>query len=491
MITWMQRHRKYLVITIWISTIAFIGAGFVGWGQYSYGEKSGAVAKVGDISISGRELQNAYSQLFNRYSQMLQGRFDQEQAKKFGLDKQALRQLVNEALLLNLANSYNLEVSDKELANALQKQEAFHENGLFSKTLYQKVLKQNRLTPGEYEDDLRKSMLIRKVLSLFPIEAAELEKRAIDTASGIADRIEYKVLSGASVSLDTSDAALKTYWETKKEHYLTTRAFRIAYIEQPVIDADASDAERQAYFESHKYDFTGPDGKLLNYATAKTAVTEALNDKATNKAALKTYIAFKKEKLPAEIEIKTATVSEDRPLFSPETMQALAAAGTEKPYLKPKKEKNGYVIIKLVESIAPEPKSFAAAKEALISDYRRDMRAEALNKMATESLETFKGKTTDAYLKRDAESGFDGLDSEETQALLEAVFTSDKARGFSSLPTGKVVLYNIVDQKLETADDPQAGNIITQTKIALFNMGLLQSLGTRYETKVFIEGIAE
>ncbi len=32
MITWMQRHKKWLVITIWISTIAFVGAGFVGWG---------------------------------------------------------------------------------------------------------------------------------------------------------------------------------------------------------------------------------------------------------------------------------------------------------------------------------------------------------------------------------------------------------------------------------------------------------------------------
>ena len=33
MITWMQRHKRWLVITIWISTIAFVGAGFVGWGS--------------------------------------------------------------------------------------------------------------------------------------------------------------------------------------------------------------------------------------------------------------------------------------------------------------------------------------------------------------------------------------------------------------------------------------------------------------------------
>ena len=46
MITWMQRHRKYLVVTMWISAIAFVGAGFVGWGQYSYGEKQGKQSEL-------------------------------------------------------------------------------------------------------------------------------------------------------------------------------------------------------------------------------------------------------------------------------------------------------------------------------------------------------------------------------------------------------------------------------------------------------------
>ena len=82
MITWMQRHRKYLVITIWISTIAFIGAGFVGWGEYKYGDKAGAVAKVGTITITQEELQKSYSTLFNQYNQMFQGKLDVINSKR-------------------------------------------------------------------------------------------------------------------------------------------------------------------------------------------------------------------------------------------------------------------------------------------------------------------------------------------------------------------------------------------------------------------------
>ena len=55
MITWMQRHKKWLVITIWISTIAFVGAGFVGWGSYEYGKQGGVVAVVGDREVSVEE----------------------------------------------------------------------------------------------------------------------------------------------------------------------------------------------------------------------------------------------------------------------------------------------------------------------------------------------------------------------------------------------------------------------------------------------------
>ncbi|MEJ5169337.1 MAG: SurA N-terminal domain-containing protein, partial [Arcobacteraceae bacterium] len=66
MIEWMQRHKKWLVITIWISTIAFIGAGFVGWGAYDFGKSEGAVAKVGKKEITMSELQREYNNLYSQ-----------------------------------------------------------------------------------------------------------------------------------------------------------------------------------------------------------------------------------------------------------------------------------------------------------------------------------------------------------------------------------------------------------------------------------------
>ena len=65
MITWMQKHKKYLVVTIWVSTIAFVGAGFVGWGAYDMNtSRAKSVAKVGSRDISISQFQQKYSTIY-------------------------------------------------------------------------------------------------------------------------------------------------------------------------------------------------------------------------------------------------------------------------------------------------------------------------------------------------------------------------------------------------------------------------------------------
>jgi peptidyl-prolyl cis-trans isomerase D len=132
----MQKHNKYLVITIWIATIAFIGAGFVGWGSYQYGAKAGSIAKVGDIEISKAKFDMAYSDMYQQYNQMLQGKLDEEKAREMGLTQQAFSSLATQALLLNLAKEFGIVVTEEELADKLAQIPAFQTEGKFDKTVY-------------------------------------------------------------------------------------------------------------------------------------------------------------------------------------------------------------------------------------------------------------------------------------------------------------------------------------------------------------------
>ena len=214
MITWMQRHRKYLNITLWISVGAFIAAGpmfAIGSGSFS-GRSADSVAKVGNVEISVRQMNNASRQLFTQYNQMFQGKFDEAQAKAFGLQQQALQQLVDESLLLNLTDNFNLSASDKELSENIAQTTDFYKDGKFDKETYKKVLQQARLSMAQYESDVRRSLLLRKIMSILTPKALPIEAEAVATALYINDKISYKVIDSSMISVTAAQDDLKKYW---------------------------------------------------------------------------------------------------------------------------------------------------------------------------------------------------------------------------------------------------------------------------------------
>jgi len=488
MITWMQRHKKWLIITIWISTIAFIGAGFVGWGQYKYGDKASAVAKVGDIEISMNELQKTYSRLYQQYNQMLQGNFDEEKAKQFGLQKQALQQLIQQALLLNLAKSYDLAVSDIELFNVIKSQKVFYKNGTFDKETYKQVLSQNRMTPKEYESGLRKEILLQKTLSLLPVKASKNEEKIINTLFNIADKIDYKVLSLAMIKVEPTDAELKAFWETMKNNFMTDISYEIIFIKETPADKSYDDATIEKYYKENRTHFKDTEGKILSLETAKNAVVKELNAKAAKDSALRKYIAFKKGKLDPSVKKEKATISAHNNPLGEKALQTVAKLSATKPYAKPVLINNTYYIIELVKTNPAIPKTFEAAKAEVLPLYLEKVKQEKLLKLANKSLANFKGKTTD-FLTVSAVDKFQDLSEKEAGEFLQKLFTSDKKRSFITLNDGKIVLYNILEQKLLTNKNSKESNVIARLKSTMFSEGLLKTLQNTYKTEIFIQGL--
>jgi len=488
MITWMQRHRKYLVITIWISTIAFVGAGFVGWGQYSYGDKAGAVAKVGDISISQREWQQAYSRLYGQYNQVFQGNFDEKQAESFGLKQQAMRQVVEQALVLNLANSYNLEVTPAELSKVIISQEMFFENGKFSKAIYLKALKQNSLSVGDYEGDLRKSILIQKVLSLFQSEPLPLEAKVLSTANSIADKIEYKILDADDITFDASDEALKTFWQARQQNYMNSPSFTLQVLTQEKLSANADDAAVQEHYKANRSDFTDAEGKILELEAATELVIAALDEKATNKQALRGYIAFKKGKLDDTVIVETITVDESNHPFTAEIFAEVVALNVTSPFIKPRKVSDTYITIKLEQTNPATAKSFEDAKSAVVADYTAQQGAQKLQELANSSLENFSGRESD-FITSTQSTPLAGLNEEETKRFVSELFASSQKRGSVALSENKLVLFNIIEQKLSDTSSTVDTIEVARLKASLFDASLIKMLETKFTIESFVEGI--
>ena len=488
MISWMQKHHRWLVITIWVSTIAFIGAGFMGWGQYNYGKKATSVAKVGDVEISYRELQQEYGRLYSYFNSMLQGKFDEAQAKSFGLQKQALNQLVNQALILNLAHSYDLTISDTELIKALESQKVFYTNEVFDKELYKTLVARNNLSTTEYEADLRKQLLISKTFAMLSNKSTPLEEEVFNTTRNIADKIEYKVLDQSMIKIDTSDEKLKAFWETKKADFVTIPSYEISYIIQKPSATTNSDAQLNEYYEAHKSTFTDAQGKIKSFAEAKDQVAQMLSLESTKRDSLKTYIAFKKGELDKDPSIQTATISQEKNMFDADLLKDVSALTLDKAYLKPRLINNNYVIVKLDKIIPSAQKSFEEAKAETLTQYIANEKEQQLLTIAQTTSASFSGKSTNFITALDSKELSD-LTTQEATEFLDQLFKSEKKRGFVTLSDKKIVLFAILEQKLLDTSKENVDSAIVRLKTELLNQNLIMALNKRYKTEIFVKGL--
>ncbi|WP_457596505.1 peptidylprolyl isomerase [Hydrogenimonas sp.] len=483
----MQKHRKYLVITIWISTIAFVGAGFVGWGTYQYGSKSNSVAKVGDIPITLEEFQRAYGDAFNRYNRMMGGRLDEATAKKLGLQQQALQSLIYQALIENFAESHGIVVSDEEVQQAILAIPAFQKDGHFDKATYLAVLQNMRMKPKTFEASLKKDLLIQKTLALLSPDAVPLEVEALGSALFMADRLRYKIFSDNDVHVTLDEAALKKFWEAHKNDYMTPKRYKLAILWVTPGGETPSDEELAAYYKEHRTDFTDEKGEILPLDEVKERVALALRLKKAKKRAQLAYIDLKKgRKAPQQTKVFDAGDA----ALTPELWEAIEGA-TPGTVLKPKIVGDRYAVVKVEEAILPRPETFEEAYDAVKADYLLTKRREALKELAQKASENLTDGIESPFVTRDDVAAFADLDNQEASTFLKALFESGKKSG-AVLLGDKAVAYTIVEQRLLDKEklsqyDTLVRENAKKIKADLIQTNLITQLQKEYPIEIYLK----
>jgi len=483
MISWMQHNKKYLIVTLWISAIAFIGAGFVGWGSYQYGSKNRAIAKVGDVEIKMSELQITYSNLYSYYSQMFNGNFDEAMAKQFKLEENAFSILKREALLINVANEFGLKALDEEIAENIFKNENFFKDGNFSKSQYLSVLKNSRLSPKEYEERLAKVIVIAKIQELLKVDVTPFEKEVINSINKLEDVIEYVILTENDVNVSATSDEVKTSWEMTKNNFMTEERYKITYIETPLVEKDIAENELQDFYNLNGLDYSD------SFENSKIEVKEDLLKKATKKSAMKEYIAFKKGQFNGES--FNDTIGQVNFLTSSETMEELKTLNSGE-VLKPRFHNGRFVTIRLDSVISPEVEPFENVEYIVKSQLLNEKRGEALVTLARD-LE-FKGKVTkplgimDGATTEIGVEKFEGLSSQEAEQLLSTIFTQSTDKGFLKLGS-KIAVYKIIGQKInENSNKSFDENLIGNLKEKILDNNLIKKLEYYYSVETYFKG---
>lgn len=489
MISWMQKHNKYLVWTIWVATIAFIGAGFVGWGSYSFGSKAGNVAKVGEVEIKQAKLNMAYSSLYNQYNQAMQGTLDDKKAKEIGLIQQAFARLATQAKILNFAIDTGIVVSDAEVANRLENIPSFHKEGVFNRDIYDGYLRSQRLKAKAFEETLREELIIEKTIALLNVKGLALEEEAISAAMNVSDKLAYKVLTDSDVDFVMDEAKVKAFWELQKENFMTTQMYDLSVVWTESKETAVTEDELKAHFDANSFNYSNAEGKQLTYDEAKTLVTNDLKIKKTKKSAQRAYIAYKKgentksEKLTLPVNDLKLTAE----IWS--TIKEKAVGDI----LKPKVVADSYATVKIENVTLPKVKTYKEAKEEVIEIYTAQAKKEALLALAESTLKNFDQNNAiiSDFVKLEENVNLESLNNQESLQFLQKLFTSTKEKGIISV-LDKVIVYNILEQKLNpvTANETNfVKETVNKLKQNTFESNLIKMLDKKYPTEVYMGGL--
>lgn len=159
MLKTLRENAKYFYFLFFLVIITFIfwGVGTVDKPKIEY------VAEVDGQKIYAEKFWRNYEELRRVYREVFG-----EKASEIDKDlkERVLEDLINEEVLLWIAKKYEIEVTDKEVQNAIINDPRFMRNGVFQRDIYFQILKLNRITSAQYEAYLKREITIGKTLQL-------------------------------------------------------------------------------------------------------------------------------------------------------------------------------------------------------------------------------------------------------------------------------------------------------------------------------------
>lgn len=383
------RDRAQGWIAIAIIGILIIALASFAWDAYFGPDPDVAVASVNGEKITANEFQREYQQQRARLQAMLGGtdisRVIPDEAQ---FKSNILKKMEEEELIYQMAKESGFRVSDGLLAQQIRSFEAFQTNGQFDSSLYQQWLQQNRFSSAEFEDILRRDVLVQQYRMGVAATAwvSGRERQEILRKQEQQRDVGMVRIPAAAYMADiaVSDADALAQYEGDKQRYASQEQVNIQYLELS-LDAlmgavQVNEDALQEMYKDHQADFAAAAERHVRHI-----LIEASGDGGQQVVALDKAQSLVKQlragadfgKLAAEHsdDIGSANSGGDLGFLSRDDMMDPAFADAafalkSGEVSEPVKSSYGYHIIKLEGVKAGETRPFAEVRAQLEQDYR-------------------------------------------------------------------------------------------------------------------------
>jgi len=385
------RDKAQSWIAIAIVGLLILGLSTVAWDAYFSPDPEVPVAKVNGEKITSNEFQRAYSQQRARLQQMLGGAdISQFIPDEIEFKKNILKRLEEEELIFQAAVASGYRVSDGLLAQQIRNFGDFHVDGQFNSDLYQNWLRSNYMSAGEFEERLRRDVLLQQYrLAIGATSWSTAQER--DALLKLQEQkrdVGFVTIAAANYldSISVSDEEIQTYYDNNASKFSTQEKVSIEHLELKIADiskhVDVDEAKLQEIYEERKSEFGVPEERRTRHImieVAGDASEEQVNDARDKAEALFKQVvegaSFETLALENSDDIGTANDGGDLGFLSHDSMidpvyadAAFALAnGAVSDVVK---SAYGFHIIKLEGINAGQVKTFAEVKDVLEQEYR-------------------------------------------------------------------------------------------------------------------------
>ncbi len=248
---------------------------FIFWGVGSFrARQANLLAKVNGEPITLLQFQRLYQERLDQLERMFRGQLNQQLLKQINLPQQVFEDLVRRVLLQQAAQKMGIKVTADEIRLAIAQIHVFQEKGRFSPERYRLILRQMRLTPQAFENEVRVQLLEAKLRHLLtaPVVATTNEAREFFNFENEALKVGYIKLAISSFTgqIKPTEKELQAYFKAHQQAYKTNLKIQLTYYLLPFSQVGkgvkVSEAEVKQYYEAHKdQTFLLPEARKLRH----------------------------------------------------------------------------------------------------------------------------------------------------------------------------------------------------------------------------------
>jgi len=272
---------KAILILVALSFVLFFGG-------YAYfkDKKVTYAAKVNEVTIEWREYNDAFQNAIKQYREALGPSYSEKMIEELGLKDKILDNLIAKVLILQEAKRLGLSIPDGELRGAIESVPAFQVNGQFDKRSYERFLRLSRLTPEEFEQSQRESLLLSKAVSLIKMNSGKVsDEEALETYLFENERIDLTFLKIIPDSfkgqVNANEIEIKDAYQKHQEEFRIPAFVQIQYLlfrpSDFEIKVQVSSDEIKRYYDSRKDTFKIPKQVRVKDILIKVGAEDSSN----------------------------------------------------------------------------------------------------------------------------------------------------------------------------------------------------------------------